>query len=218
MENHFESVFVNRYQAVASELDLDHRMQTLCAISALVSLGNHDFLESYLKYALEQTLTQEEIQEVILQCYLFAGFPAAIEGFIVLKAVQGDQYQALGEKNPDNIDHWREQGFELCRQVYAENYDRMWNNIQALNPDLASWMIFEGYGKTLSRSGLKPVTREFCAIASLAVLGWDRQLYSHCKGAMNLGATKENVVSVLTLSELFRKGALTEHQYIFDHL
>ena len=218
MEEFFERIFVLKYTEIEKDLCIDKRTQALCAISALVSLGNHDFLQSYIKFALNETLDIEEIQEAILQSYLFAGFPAAIEGFIVLKTVQDKSYKALGEKNENDIELWRERGIELCKKIYASNYDKMKKNIDQLNPDLSDWMITEGYGKTLSRTGLIPKNRELCAVSSLAVLGWHRQLYSHCKGAINLGAKKEDIRSVLLFSELFKRGLTEKFQYIIDHL
>lgn len=218
MDQFFERFFIQKYQAIQPNLSIDHRLQTLTAISSLVSLGNHDFLKSYIEYALSETLDLEEIQEVILQCYLFAGFPAAIEGFIVLKHVQTDQYKSLSVKDEHDIDLWRQRGEDLCKKIYAGNYDKVVKNIATLNPDLADWMLVEGYGKTLSRSGLKPVTRELCAIASLAALKWERQLYSHCKGAINLGASNDDVKSVLLMTELFQKGVSTEYAYILKQI
>ncbi|MCB0279846.1 MAG: carboxymuconolactone decarboxylase family protein [Calditrichaeota bacterium] len=218
MNRFFEPIFIRRYQTIESELTLDKRLQTLVSISALVSLGNHDFLKLYLEYSLAETLDLEEIQEVILQCYLFAGFPSAIEGFIVLKTIQQESYEPLDQKSSNNIEDWRSQGIQLCKQIYAENFERMMTNMKNLNPDLAEWAIYEGYGKTLSRTGLKPRTRELCAVASLAVNGWERQLYSHCKGAVNCGASKDDVNSALLLAELFKQGVIKKYKYILDHL
>jgi 4-carboxymuconolactone decarboxylase len=209
---------VVKYQEIEKDLTLSKRAQALCSISALVSLGNHDFLQSYIRYALSETLEIEDIQEAILQCYLFAGFPAAIEGFIVLKTVQEDNFKPLENKAEDNISLWRERGAELCKKIYASNYDKMVKNVNDLNPDLADWMLVEGYGKTLSRSGLSPINRELCAVASLAVLGWKRQLFSHSKGAINLGATKADVESVYHLVELYKADVVKKSQYILDLL
>ena len=218
MDKFFEPLFITRYKNIESELTLDKRLQTLLAISSLVSLGNHDFLKSYLEYALSETLNIEEIQEVILQCYLFAGFPAAIEGFIVLKTVQEKEFKVLDKKDDENIAIWKKNGEELCKKIYASNYDKMLENVKSLNPDLADWMIIEGYGKTLSRKGLKPVTRELCAITSLAVLNWERQLFSHCKGAMNCGASIDDINSALLIAELFKRGIYNEYKYILDRI
>lgn len=62
--------------------------------------------------------------------------------------------------------------------------------MESLHPVLAQWIIEDGYGKVLSRSGLTIFEREFVAIAVLAVLGWNRQLESHIRGAMNIGVRR----------------------------
>jgi 4-carboxymuconolactone decarboxylase len=55
------------------------------------------------------------------------------------------------------------------------------------------WMVVEGYGKVLGRPQLDLPTRELCIVALLAVLGMPRQLHSHLRGALNAGATLEEV-------------------------
>lgn len=218
MESFFEPIFIRKYKAIESELTIDKRLQTLCAISALVSMGNHDFLKSYFEYALSETLDLEEIHEVILQTYLFAGFPAAIEGFIVLKRVQENDFNALHVKAENNISKWRDEGMKLFKTIYSDKSEKVKSAIEGLNPDFADWMIFEGYGKTLSRTGLKAATRELCAISSLAVNSWERQLFSHCIGAINCGATKDDVKSALLIAELFKKDVFKKYSYIIERI
>ena len=68
-------------------------------------------------------------------------------------------------------------------------YDRLRENIRHLHPLLDDWMIDEGYGKVLSRSGLDLPRRELCIVAACAATGQDRQLHSHLHGARNAGAS-----------------------------
>jgi 4-carboxymuconolactone decarboxylase len=55
----------------------------------------------------------------------------------------------------------------------------------------------DGYGRTLSRPQLDLVRREFCSVAMLVPQDAPRQLHSHLKGALNAGATVEQVDDVL---------------------
>ncbi|MBL7998956.1 MAG: carboxymuconolactone decarboxylase family protein, partial [Candidatus Kapabacteria bacterium] len=79
-------------------------------------------------------------------------------------------------------------GEKLCRAVYTTVYEPMREKMSAVIPHLDEWMIVEGYGKTLSRNGLDTVTRELVIVATLASCGWRRQLYSHIRGAINVGS------------------------------
>jgi 4-carboxymuconolactone decarboxylase len=62
-----------------------------------------------------------------------------------------------------------------------------------LHPDLAVWMLEEGYGRVLSRPGLAARERERVAVTVLAALGWERQLVSHLIGARRLGASASGI-------------------------
>lgn len=57
-----------------------------------------------------------------------------------------------------------------------------------------------GYGRTLSRPGLELKLREFCVIVQTAVLDTPRQLHSHLRGALNAGATSDEVEAVLGIA------------------
>ena len=67
------------------------------------------------------------------------------------------------------------------------------DTMRGLSPDLASWMILEGYGKTLSRPALDSPAREYCVVAMLAATRMWRQLRSHSIGAVNVGGTRARV-------------------------
>ena len=89
----------------------------------------------------------------------------------------------------------------MCGSVYAGHYDKLRETVRALHPDLEQWMVVEGYGKVLGRPGLPLTTRELCIVASLAVLGAPKQLYSHLRGALNVGAKASDVEEALAQAE-----------------
>jgi 4-carboxymuconolactone decarboxylase len=54
-------------------------------------------------------------------------------------------------------------------------------------------MVEGGYGRVIGRPGLDLATRELCIAALLAVWGAPRQLHSHLRGALNAGASPDEV-------------------------
>ena len=58
-------------------------------------------------------------------------------------------------------------------------------------------MVVEGYGKVMSRPGLGRVERELASVAFLVMEGYEQQLYSHIRGALNIGASEELVLAVI---------------------
>jgi len=73
-------------------------------------------------------------------------------------------------------------------------------NIRDLHPDMERWMVKEGYGKVLGRPGLSLADRELCISALLAVLDVPTQLYSHLRGALNVGAQTGEVEHALRIA------------------
>ncbi len=150
------------------------------------------------------------VEEVLLQAYLFLGFPAAIWALGVWRAVGGtaDGDGSMSPVVPSSVapgepgsmvlpEEWERAGEEVCRRVYAENYEKLRRNVRALHGELDRWMIQEGYGKVLSRPALDLVTRELCVVATLAVTRWEPQLHSHMRGALNAGASPPEVEAAL---------------------
>ncbi len=141
-----------------------------------------------------------EVEEVLLQSYLFLGFPASLNGMAIWRRLTGSQ-----PTGPTLADYsaWESRGREVCRAVYSGQYERLRENVRALHPDLEQWMVVEGYGKVLGRPGLALVLRELCIVATLAVTGASKQLYSHLRGALNVGAPPGDVDVALAEAEQF---------------
>ncbi len=137
-------------------------------------------------------------EEVILQSYLFAGFPRTLNAMREWRRVSGlaEPADALVE-NWDDVGEWTRRGEETCRAVYGSHYDKLRQNIRALHPALDAWMITEGYGKVLSRGAVDLLVRELCIVAACAVSAQERQLRSHLLGARNVGASAAQIEGTL---------------------
>ena len=88
---------------------------------------------------------------------------------------------------------WMRRGTALGRRVYGGAFPKLVRNVEALHPDLARWMIEQGYGRVLGRRGLPAAAREVIAVAVLAAGGWERQLVSHLLGAARFGAGRATI-------------------------
>lgn len=154
------------------------------------------------------------VDEVILQSYLFAGFPRTLNAARMWRSVSGERAPATDSAAEiRNASGWVERGEETCRVVYGESYEMLRENIRELHPALDSWMITDGYGKVLSRPGLDLRTRELCIVAACAATGQQRQLHSHLHGALNSGASSGDVSSAFdSLSDLVCEEDLTRYR------
>ncbi len=154
-------------------------------VSIFASLNKSEELSKLLQKAFEEGYTYLMMYEALLQVYLFAGFPAALEALSVLYEVYGSQ--SLKQSEEYNVERFIQRGQATSKQIYTTVYDKMMNKLQKISPEMSEWMIIEGYGKTLSRPGLSLQHRELCIIAILAAGNWKNQLYSHIRGALILG-------------------------------
>lgn len=173
------------------------------ALSAALAARDPAALEEALGRAADRA-EGSEVEEVILQSYLFLGYPAALDAFALWRETTG----RLADPPADDAGPWSERGAAVCQAVYAGQYAGLRANVRRLHPDMERWMVEEGYGKVLGRPGLDLATRELCITALLAVLDAPRQLYSHSRGALNVGAAAEAVARALELAaEVSDEGA-----------
>lgn len=179
---------------------LDEATRELIRLAAVVASGTEGEIRSAMSRALGVPIPRAWIEELILQTYLFAGFPRGLNAMREWRRASGTQAPEFDEgERLDATAMWAEQGEQTCHTVYGEMYERLRVNIRELHPALDAWMIVEGYGKVLSRPGLDLKRRELCVVAACAVLEQDRQLHSHLHGALNAGATPAEIDETLAV-------------------
>lgn len=130
------------------------------------------------------------VEEVILQSHLFVGFPDALNALAAWREVSGRPAPAASAEDPAG---WTARGERVCASVYGASYARLRENVRALHPDFEDWMVTGGYGRVIGRPGLELATRELCIAALLAAWDAPRQLHSHLRGALNAGASADEV-------------------------
>ncbi|MEX2151911.1 MAG: carboxymuconolactone decarboxylase family protein [Gemmatimonadaceae bacterium] len=195
---------------------LDDSTRSLVRLSAVLAAGTEDEVRAELQRA-AQTTSPEWIEELLLQTYLFVGFPRALNGMREWRRLTPSPASRQdGVTDPRRLE---ELGEQTCARVYGSMYDRLRHNIRDLHPQLDEWMILEGYGKVLSRPGLDLPRRELCIVAVCAATAQDRQLQSHLHGARNVGVAEPVVSEALaSLSGLVPALQLARATRIWDRI
>ncbi len=170
----------------------------LVRLAAVLAGGSEGDVRLELHAVLDQ-VDPIWIEEVILQTYLFAGFPRALNAAREWRRISGRAAPTMDDEALHDPAALAQRGEETCAIVYGEFYDRLRVNIRGLHPALDQWMIVEGYGKVLGRPQLDLARRELCVVAACAVARQDRQLHSHLHGALNAGAHAAVVTAALEL-------------------
>lgn len=179
-----------------SGAEVDPGLRALVRLSAAVALGADEGLDPYLETAREEA-DPREVEEALLQSYLFLGYPAALNALDAWRRVSGREAPRWAG---GGWEEWAERGPEVCRRVYGSTYPGLRENIGRLSPEMDRWMVEEGYGKVLGREGMALWRRECCIAAILAVLGTAPQLRSHLRGALRTGAEPEVVDQVVEVA------------------
>ena len=203
----------------ASVSDLDLPTRNLVRIAAAIAASGEATMRTVMEQAAD-SVDPVQVDEVILQSYLFAGFPRALNAARIWRAVSG---QPAPHADPSsgiaNAPDWVSSGEATCNTVYGDSYELLRENVRALHPALDAWMIADGYGKVLSRPQLDLKSRELCIVAACAASTQQRQLHSHLHGALNSGATPAEVAGVFdSLHDLVDSAEIDRYRGLLFHV
>ncbi len=192
------------------------QLELLALLSAASVLRKSNHFDLITELLLIKNCPVRKIYEALLQTYLFAGFPSALISLKRFNKMIGKKKVYKGY----DIKKYMDRGRRNCKIIYGNKYDKLISNIKSFSPEMAEWMIVEGYGKVLGRKGLSLLEREICIISILSVLKFKEQLYSHINGARRIRAEFELIAKVINNLELiyakssanFGKRVLSEYQ------
>jgi len=163
---------------------LDNKQQSIVTISAFTAKGDMAELKKSLSEGLDAGLAVNEIKEILVQLYAYAGFPRslnALQTFMVLlkereskniKDPKGKEASPLTTKK-SKLQFGTEMQTKLVgRPVRGEVYD--------FAPTIDHFLKEHLFGDIFGRDNLDWKTRELATISALAALGGvDAQLRSH---------------------------------------
>ena len=188
--------------------------EALIRLAAAMSSPNPALLTEAMRHA-AGAADRVAAEEVLLQGYLFLGYPAVLRAWAMWRTIAGGSAVAVAPE--ESRADWAERGAQVCARIYGGAYERLRQNVAGLHPDLERWMVEEGYGKVLGRPGLDLKERELCIVALLAGLPVPHQLHSHLRGALNAGASPEEVDGALELAgTILRPERLAAARQLWD--
>ena len=95
-------------------------------------------------------------------------------------------------------------GEKLRRQVMGDSFvDKALANTGEFSAPMQEFINDHGWGSTWQRSGIDLKTRSLVTIAMLAALKAPQELKGHVRGALNNGATIEEIREVILHSAVY---------------
>lgn len=177
----------------------DH-VRALALLSWTAALRDETMFAEAVQNASSLGMGVDDAREILLQLYLFAGFPTCIEAFERLNRFAPPSWIENPPKSSsetESVRLWWERGLNLFSKIYGTVGKKLYHRMEEFHPELARWMITEGYGKVLGRSHIPGWVRELCIIPILAILGHPEPLKSHLRGALRLGVPRDWIVAIL---------------------
>lgn len=171
----------------------------LAMFAASIATADDDAMSAALRLGQKHLIDRQCHYEVVLQSYLFLGFPRMLLAVDLLnrEIPVTRQHHSLEAVGDEELSSRHTDGLALCREIYGAAFEPLRARIESSAPEVFQWMIMEGYGKVMSRPGLGKIEREIASVAFLIMDGYEQQLYSHMRGALNLGASTELLSTVI---------------------
>jgi len=97
-----------------------------------------------------------------------------------------------------NRDEQFEQGLRMRRQVMGAAFvDKAFANVDAFTAPLQEFVTRNAWGSTWCRDGLDLKTRSLLTLSMLTALGRSTEIKGHVRGAINNGATMQEIQETL---------------------
>lgn len=170
--------------------------QLNAAFSAAITLDDPVLLNWVIDSWRSHNFPRTTLYELTLQSYLFLGFPRMLHAAELLEQAWPNS-EMIDRARVKVRDDYYKRGLALCQRVYGSAFEKLHAKVTSYSPEIAQWMVEEGYGKVLSRPDLDPISREISIVSILIVEPRPPQLRSHLRGAFLLGARHDELLAVI---------------------
>ena len=197
-------VFLLSFAAIAEAQTMDAhqvlsaKQHSIIPIAAFTANGDMAKLGTALHAGLDAGLTVNEIKEILVQMYAYAGFPRSLNGIHTFMAVM-DERQAKGIKDAMGKDaspvpadlNKDAYGAQVRARLGGQDVIPPPSGYQLFTPVIDTFLKEHLFADIFARDNLDDQSRELATIAALASMtGTAGQLQFHLGAAMNTGLTE----------------------------
>jgi len=205
----FSFATISEGQNMGPNQTLSAKQQSIIPIAAFTANGDMEKLKTVLNDGLDAGLTVNEIKEVLVQMYAYAGFPRSLNALFAFMEVL-DERKANGiedvvgkEASPVPPDFDKDEyGAKVRAKLAGRETDISGAKWQRFSPAIDTFLKEHLFADLFVRDVVSHQDRELATIAALAnMTGTKGQLRFHLGAAMNTGLTQAQMndfISVLT--------------------
>lgn len=185
---------------------LNVREKAIVRIASQTASGCLKKLEKSMHYGLDNGLSVNEIKEILIQQYAYAGFPRALNGVSTfIKVTQARKDAGIADKAGD-------EGTPLAQNVDKNAFGskvqeeligaKATGAYQAFTPALDAFLKEHLFADIFGRGVLSRQDREIATVAALSsVKGVEQQLRSHVKIALHIGVSPAKIVGIMDMTK-----------------
>jgi 4-carboxymuconolactone decarboxylase len=183
---------------------LTPRQEGMASIAAFTASGQLPQLRRALNEGLDDGLTVNEIKEILVQMYAYAGFPRSLNGISAFMTVL-DERAARGITDPTGPEPAPPVADTTSLELGTQNQTRLigapaTGDYIAFAPAIDQFLKAHLFGDIFGRDNLDFRSREIATIAALANLdGVTSQLGAHFNIGLNTGLTEANMRGLVEL-------------------
>jgi alkylhydroperoxidase/carboxymuconolactone decarboxylase family protein YurZ len=198
--------FTSVSEAAESMNALNPKQQSIVSISAFGATGNLDKLKTSLNEGLDAGLTVNEVKELLVQLYAYAGFPRSLNAIATFQAVVNERKakginDAMGKEpspfptNRSSLEFGAENQTKLIGQPVG-------GGIYGFVPAIDQFLKAHLFGDIFQRDNLDWQSRELATIAILASIdGLNLQLQGHMGIGIYNGLSAEQIKDAVAVLE-----------------
>lgn len=186
---------------------LNAKQEKIIPIAAFTARGNLQKLETSLNEGLNAGLTINEIKEILIHIYAYAGFPRALNGINTFMAVLDDRKaQGVMDKTgkeasplPANMDK-NAYGNRIRNTLVGRDISNRKSGYPVFIPTMDTFLVEHLFADIFSRDVLNHQERELVTISALAAMtGTEEQLKTHLRIAINTGFSEAQLKDFITV-------------------
>jgi 4-carboxymuconolactone decarboxylase len=186
---------------------LSAKQHSIIPIAAFTANGDLEKLRPALHEGLEAGLTVNEIKEILVQMYAYAGFPRSLNGIHTFMAVMDERHakgitDAMGkEASPVPADMNKDAyGAQVRARLAGQDVIPPPRGYQLFTPVIDTFLKEHLFADIFARDNLDYQARELATIAALASMtGTAGQLQFHLGAAMNTGLTEAQMKAFIAV-------------------
>jgi 4-carboxymuconolactone decarboxylase len=190
---------------------LNTQQQSIVCISALTAIGDLEQLKTQLNIGLDVGLSINEIKEILVQLYAYAGFPRSLNGInTFMKVLEERKSKDISDNagkettvQKSSIDKY-EQGRKVLEVLTKTTQKKPAPGFGEFAPRIDAFLKEHLFADIFESDILTYQQRELVTISALSSMtGVEGQLQAHLRMGKNTGLTNEQLLNMAELIEKY---------------